>query len=90
VSRRWTPIQGADDAGPEARGIILVVEDDERVRRLTVSRLKMIGYDVLEARDGPGAVSVLESDAPVDLVFTDMIMPGGMTGREVVKAARES
>jgi PAS domain S-box-containing protein len=83
------PIRGADDAGQQARGVILVVEDDERVRRLTVSRLKMIGYEVLEARDGPGAVSVLESGAPVDLVFTDMIMPGGMTGREVVKAARE-
>jgi PAS domain S-box-containing protein len=79
----------AGDVGSEGRGVILVVEDDERVRRLTVSRLKMIGYEVLEARDGPEAVNVLESGARVNLVFTDMIMPGGMSGREVVKVARE-
>ena len=60
--------------------MILVVEDDERVRTLTVSRLKMIGYQVVEARDGPEALSVLESGTHVDLVFTDMIMPGGMSG----------
>lgn len=59
------------------------------MRRLTVSRLKMIGYQVLEARDGPEALNVLESGTRVDLVFTDMIMPGGMSGREVVNAARE-
>jgi PAS domain S-box-containing protein len=83
-----TASQGTGDTAPKARGVILVVEDDERVRRLTVSRLKMIGYQVVEARDGPEALSVLESGAHVDLVFTDMIMPGGMSGREVVNAAR--
>ena len=82
-------IRGAVEAGLEARGAILVVEDDERVRRLTVSRLTTIGYRVLEARDGPEALSVLERGAQVDLVFTDMIMPGGMSGREVVNAVRE-
>jgi PAS domain S-box-containing protein len=82
-------IQGTVDARPEASGVVLVVEDDERVRRLTVSQLKTIGCRVLEARDGPEALSVLERGTHVDLVFTDMIMPGGMSGREVVNAARE-
>jgi PAS domain S-box-containing protein len=81
--------QRTGDAGSEARGVILVVEDDERVRRLTVSRLKMIGYQVLEACDGPEALGILESGAHVDLVFTDMVMPGGMSGRDVVSAARK-
>ncbi len=82
-------IQETGDAGPEIRAAILVVEDDERVRRLTVSRLKTIGYQVLEARDGPEAMSILEGGAHVDLVFTDMIMPNGMSGRDVARAAKQ-
>jgi Histidine kinase-, DNA gyrase B-, and HSP90-like ATPase/Response regulator receiver domain len=68
-------------ADPEARETILVVEDDERVRQLTVTRLKLIGYQVLEASDGPKALDLLTEDHPVDLVFTDLVMPGGMSGR---------
>ena len=78
-----------DDADPQARGTILVVEDDERVRRLTTARLKMIGYEVLEASDGPRAIEILSKEDAVDLVFTDLIMPGGMSGREVATRARE-
>jgi PAS domain S-box-containing protein len=76
-------------ADPQARETILVVEDDERVRRLTIARLKMIGYEVLEASDGPKAIEILTQDHAVDLVFTDLIMPGGMSGREVAARARE-
>jgi PAS domain S-box-containing protein len=78
-----------EHADPQARGTILVVEDDERVRRLTITRLKMIGYEVLEASDGPKAIDILTKDHAVDLVFTDLIMPGGMSGREVAVRARE-
>ena len=74
---------------PEARETILVVEDDERVRQLTINRLKLIGYQVLEASDGPKALDLLTKDHPVDLVFTDLIMPGGMSGREVASRARQ-
>ena len=49
--------QGSVD--PQARETILVVEDDERVRQLTITRLKMIGYQVLEASDGPKALDIL-------------------------------
>jgi CheY-like chemotaxis protein len=74
---------------PAARETILVVEDDERVRQLTITRLKLIGYQVLEASDGPKALDILSQGHPVDLVFTDLIMPGGMSGRDVVMRARE-
>jgi PAS domain S-box-containing protein len=80
-------VTGAID--PDARETILVVEDDDRVRRLTITRLKMIGYQVLEASDGPKALDILTRGKAVDLVFTDLIMPGGMSGREVAARARQ-
>jgi CheY-like chemotaxis protein len=74
---------------PHARETILVVEDDERVRQLTIRRLKLIGYSVLEAKDGPTALEILDSGEAIDLVFTDLIMPGGLSGRDVADKARE-
>jgi CheY-like chemotaxis protein len=74
---------------PHARETILVVEDDERVRQLTIRRLKLIGYSVLEAKDGPTALEILGSGEAIDLVFTDLIMPGGLSGRDVADKARE-
>ena len=74
---------------PRARETILVVEDDARVRQLTITRLKLIGYQVLEASDGPKALDILARGQAVDLVFTDLVMPGGMSGREVAMRARE-
>ena len=76
------------DADSPARETVLVVEDDERVRRLTAKRLKMIGYQVIEAIDGPKALEVLNRGDKVDLVFTDLVMPGGLSGREVATQAR--
>ena len=66
-----------------------MVEDDSRVRQLTIKRLKLIGYQVLEASDGPAALEILKRGDAVDLVFTDLIMPGGLSGREVAIRARE-
>ena len=60
-----------------------------RVRQLTIKRLKLIGYQVLEATDGPKALAILNKGHVIDLVFTDLIMPGGMSGREVAIRARE-
>jgi PAS domain S-box-containing protein len=76
------------NAASQARETVLVVEDDERVRRLTARRLKMIGYEVIEAIDGPRALEVLNRGDKVDLVFTDLVMPGGLSGREVATHAR--
>ena len=71
------------------RETVLVVEDDSRVRQLTIKRLKLIGYQVLEASDGPAALEILKRGDAIDLVFTDLIMPGGLSGREVAIRARE-
>src|SRR5690606_27996674 len=61
----------------------------ERVRQLTIRRLKLIGYDVLEAGDGPSALAIIERGDAVDLVFTDLVMPGGLSGRDVAIRAGE-
>jgi PAS domain S-box-containing protein len=68
---------------------ILVVEDDDRVRRLARKRLESLGYRVLEAPDGPAALALLGSNPKTDLLFTDMVMPGGLTGVELAHRARE-
>jgi signal transduction histidine kinase len=73
----------------DARETVLVVEDDPGVRELTVTRLKALGYKVVEAANGSKAIDVLESGEPVDLVFTDLLMPGGLSGRDVAVAANE-
>jgi CheY-like chemotaxis protein len=59
------------------------------VRQLTIKRLKLLGYEVLEASDGPSALAILNRGDPVDLVFTDLIMPGGLSGRDVAIRARQ-
>ena len=76
-----------DDA-PRAIGAetILVVEDDEALRECTTEALRELGYSVLEARDGPSALRDLERHH-VDLLFTDVVMPGGMNGRELANEA---
>lgn len=67
---------------------ILVVEDDPDVRAYTVSALRELNYAVIEAADGPAAIGILEA-GEVDLIFTDVVLPGGMTGADVVKRAKE-
>jgi len=73
---------------PRGGETILVVEDDVDVRAFVLSQLRDLGYRVIEAADGPQAQRVLASDAPVDLLFTDVVMPGGMTGRQIADAAK--
>ncbi len=67
---------------------VLVVEDDARVRRVTAERLRELGYRVVEAADGPSALDILGTDGTIDLLLTDMVMPGGMNGAELADAAR--
>jgi len=66
---------------------VLLVEDDELVRRYAGDQLRALGYRVLEAENGPEALAVLETVEPVHLLFTDVVMPGGMNGRELADAA---
>jgi signal transduction histidine kinase len=67
---------------------ILVIEDNDKVREATVSRLESLGYAVLQARTGPEAIKLLESGEPVALVFSDIVMPGKMTGYDVAEWIR--
>ena len=78
----------AEEELPGGHETILVVEDDEGVRSLAVTLLTALGYRVLEARDGPAAEVILRSAEPVDLLFTDVVMPPGMTGRDLADRAR--
>ncbi len=67
---------------------VLVCEDDEEVRAYTVELLGELGYRVLEAPDGPAALRLLEDRGKrVDLLFTDVVLPGGMSGAELARHA---
>ncbi|WP_368516299.1 ATP-binding protein [Rhizobium sp.] len=68
---------------------ILVLEDDDDVRTYSVEILRELGYRVVEAHDGPSALRLLERQGRVDLLFTDVVLPGGMTGAQVAEQARE-
>lgn len=82
----------ADEAGPIPESgteeTILVLEDDDDVRTYSVECLRELGYRVVEAHDGPSALRLLERQTRVDLLFTDVVLPGGMTGAEVAAQAR--
>lgn len=66
---------------------VLLVEDDDVVRQLTVEVLEEFGYRVQAMRDGPSALGVLRDGTPFDLLMSDIGLPG-MDGRELVEAAR--
>jgi PAS domain S-box-containing protein len=88
---RATPAEsGAATAEVHAgRGeTVLVVEDDDRVRRLTARRLGDLGYRVLEAGQGAQALAVLAQAPAVDIIFSDLVMPGGMSGIDLAKLVR--
>ncbi len=78
-------------AGPIENGTetILVVEDDEKVRATVVDMLTSLGYRVLKAKDAQSAFAIVESGAPMDLLFTDVVMPGPMRSTELAKRAKE-
>ena len=77
----------APAASPKSGETILVVEDDPRVRRVSVRRLQELGYTVIEADSGPAALSVLDRGEPIDLLFTDVVMAGCMTGIDLAREA---
>jgi PAS domain S-box-containing protein len=68
-----------------ARGneTILVVEDDALVRNFVSTQLQSLGYKTVAAADGPATLAMIDNGQPFDLLFTDVILPGGMTGRQL-------
>ena len=67
---------------------ILLVEDDPEVRRLSVDTLTDNGYRVIEAQNGQAALEILKDGAEIDLLFTDLVLPGGVDGVDLAKQAR--
>ena len=77
------------DTAPRGDGeTVLVVDDEPTVRMLVGEVLADLGYHSIEAEDGAAGLRVLNSDARVDLLITDVGLPGGMNGRQVADAAR--
>jgi CheY-like chemotaxis protein len=66
---------------------VLVVEDDPGVRDFAVSVLRELGYDVLGAPTGDAAIGVLAGHPDIDLLFTDVVMPGTLNGADLAKLA---
>jgi PAS domain S-box-containing protein len=79
------------DAMPVVGGseMVLVAEDDEAVRETVVALLNDLGYRVLKAKDAQSALSIIESGMPIDLLFTDVVMPGTLKSTELARKARE-
>jgi PAS domain S-box-containing protein len=67
---------------------VMVVDDEETVRMLIVEVLRESGYSALEARDGASGLEILRSDQRIDLLVSDVGLPGGMNGRQLADAAR--
>ena len=82
-------IQAAEPAIPAGRGeLILVVEDEAAVREHSVASLRELGYRVMAAGDGRSALRLLEREPAIRMLFTDVGLPGGMSGRQLADAAR--
>lgn len=64
---------------------VLVVEDNDMVRKVTLKRLQALGYEVLQAENGPAAVHLLECETNIALVLSDVVMDGGMSGYDVAR-----
>ena len=82
-------LQGLVEDTASATGeTVLVVEDDPNVREVTIDRLEHLGYRIVEAQNAKEALDVLSSGTKVDVLLTDVVMPGGMTGIELVEQIR--
>ena len=66
---------------------VLVVEEDALVRKYVIAQIESLGYATLEAASGAAALEIINNHGNIDLLFTDVIMPGGMNGRQLVDEA---
>ncbi len=84
-------VEVATSGGPIIGGTetVLVVEDDDEVRATVVEMLGDLGYGVLKAVDAGSALNVIESGVPIDMLFTDVVMPGTLKSPELARRARE-
>lgn len=89
ISPGRAAIKVADIISPPRGERILVVDDNKDVLDVALKQLKSLGYEVLQASSGAEALELLARVPDVDLLFTDVCMPGGMGGREVADKARQ-
>jgi CheY-like chemotaxis protein len=82
------PFGAIAPAPSRASGRILIVEDDFEVARVTKEVLQEIGYLTVEARDGHAALALIEQGPEIELVLSDVVMPGGMSGLELARKLR--
>lgn len=84
-------VEVAVDSGPISGDTetVLVVEDDDAVRETVVALLSDLGYRVLKSVDASSALNVIESGIPIDMLFTDVVMPGALKSPELARKARE-
>lgn len=76
-----------EESVPLGRELVLVVEDDDMVRDNALNQLGSLGYTVLSARTAVEALTILTQRPNIDLLFTDVILPGGMNGRHLAEEA---
>ena len=87
TSQASTALSAGQQAKPSGSETILVVEDDDMVRGYVEGELKALGYRVIVTRDAPAALAILRGPEKIHLLFTDVVMPGGMFGTELAKEA---
>jgi CheY-like chemotaxis protein len=93
----YLPFTDSESAASEPRpelisdirgaGTILLVEDDELVRKYGEGQLRGLGYTVIAVQNGVEAMDIIRRNVDIDLLFTDVIMPGGINGYELGDAA---
>lgn len=69
--------------------MILVVEDEDGVLELAVRLVSNLGYDVMAASDAKSALKIIDGGEHIDLLFTDIVLPGGVSGRDLAVEARQ-
>lgn len=80
--------QPGQTSQPTGQETILLVEDEEDVRQLACRVLESLGYRILQAGEGPTALGILDDNPDISLLFTDVVLPAGMTGPEIARQAQ--
>ncbi|WP_109143145.1 PAS domain-containing sensor histidine kinase [Bradyrhizobium sp. SUTN9-2] len=88
TGRSQADLPDGEDTAPRGYETVLIVEDDPFVRSSVIRRVEALGYRVVAAVNGKDALQQLQGDPGIDLLFTDIVMPGGMSGWELADQAR--
>ena len=85
IASESEPLAGMPKPGQQVT--VLIVEDDADVRQTSIAMLQDLGHNILIARNGAEALALVQAGNPIDILFTDMVMPGGMSGLELANQA---